>query len=176
MLTDASLAAIPLPYILATATLTALGAWMFLARRRAARQSGPCRPPSRTPDSVYSKSDPDNGPPSALSKYRPPLPVPAGDRRSIMRREGLTAVVLTGQDGRSPQRAYVVNRTSGGLRLAVKQTVPLGTILKLRACNAPANTPWADVLVVCCEVADGHIEVGCQFQGRIPWSVLLLFG
>jgi hypothetical protein len=93
-----------------------------------------------------------------------------------MRRKGLTAVLVTGEDGRSPKQAHVVNRTSGGLRLAVKQTVPLGTILKLRACNAPANTPWADVLVVCCEVADGHIEVGCQFQGRIPWSVLLLFG
>jgi hypothetical protein len=93
-----------------------------------------------------------------------------------MRREGLTAVLVTGDDGRSPQRAHVVSRTSGGLRLAVKQTIPVGTTLKLRACNAPANTPWADVRVVCCELADGRIEVGCQFQGQIPWSVLLLFG
>jgi hypothetical protein len=94
------------------------------------------------------------------------MPVAAGDRRSIMRRQGLTAVLVTGEDGRSPQRAHVVKRTSGGLRLAVNQTIPVGTTLRLRTCNAPANTPWADVLVVRCELADGRIEVGYQFQGQ----------
>jgi hypothetical protein len=171
-----ALAAIPLPYVLATAALTALGVCVWLARRRAARKSGPPRPPSRTPDATYSTPDPYEGTPSALSEYWSAKSLPAGDRRSIVRREGLTAVLVTGEDGHSPQQAHVVNRTSDGLRLAVKQAVPVGTPLKVRACNAPANTPWADVRVVWCEVADGRIEVSCQFQGQIPRSVLLLFG
>jgi hypothetical protein len=94
-----------------------------------------------------------------------------------MRREGSrTAVLVAGEGDRSPRQALVMNRTSGGLRLAVERAVPVGTTLRLRACNAPANTPWAEVLVVWCEELDEYVEVGCQFKGKLPWSVLLLFG
>jgi hypothetical protein len=169
-----ALATIPIPYVVAAAALTAVGVCVWLARRRAARQSR--RPPSRAPHAAHSTPGPYEGTPSALSEYWSPIIDPAGEPRSITRREGLTDVLVTGEDGRSPQRGHVVNRTSDGIRLAVNQAVPVGTPLKLRACNAPANTPWADVRVVWCEMMDGRIEVSCQFQGQIPWNVLHLFG
>jgi hypothetical protein len=105
------------------------------------------------------------------------LPVADADRRGIIRREGNRTAVLVARKGwRSPQQALVLNRTSGGLRLAIQQDVPVGIILWLRACNAPENTPWAEVFVRWCEQSDGYFEVGCQFQGKLPWSVLLMFG
>jgi hypothetical protein len=83
---------------------------------------------------------------------------------------------VVGKSDRSPRRANVLNRTSGGVRLAVQQDIPAGSILRMLAGNAPANTPWAEVSVRWCEEANGYFEVGCQFQGKLPWSVLLMFG
>jgi hypothetical protein len=126
---------------------------------------------------VYAAPDPADDPTWTNSDYWAALPVAANDRRGIMRRDGKqTSVLVAGQDVHSPQQAYVLNRTSGGLRLAVEQDFPVGTILWLRACNAPATTPSAKVSVRWCEEVDGYFEVGCQFQGELPWSVLLLFG
>ena len=128
-----NLASIPLPYVLAAAALTALGAWRLLAPRRA-------------------------------------------DRRGVMRPEGnRTAVYVIGKSDRSPQKAYVLNRTSGGARLAVKQDVPVGTALWLRAEHAPANAPWAEVIVRSREKADGHFEIDCRFQGKLHWTAHLMF-
>ena len=128
-----NLASIPLPYVLAAAALTALGAWRLLAPRRA-------------------------------------------DRRGVMRPEGnRTAVYVIGKSDRSPQKAYVLNRTSGGARLAVKQDVPVGTALWLRAEHAPSNAPWAEVTVRRREEADGHFAIDCQFQGELHWTAHLMF-
>ena len=128
-----NLASIPLPYVLAAAALTALGAWVLLGPRRAAR-------------------------------------------RGVLRREGnRTPVYVIGKDGRSPQRAYVLNRTSGGARLVVKQDVPVGTTLWLRAEHAPANAPWAEVTVRRREKADEYFEIDCQFQGNLHWTAHLMF-
>ena len=128
-----NLASIPLRYVLAAAALTALGAWLLLAPRRAAR-------------------------------------------RGVMRREGnRTAVNVIGKDGRSPQQAYVLSRTTGGARLAVKQDVPVGIALWLRAEHAPANAPWAEVTVRRRVEADGHFEIDCQFQGKLHWTTHLMF-
>jgi hypothetical protein len=130
-LTD--LASIPLPYVLAAAALTALGAWMLLAPRRAAR-------------------------------------------RGITRREGNRTVVhVIEKGGHSPQRAYVLHRTTGGARLAVKQDVPVGTALWLRAEHAPANAPWAEVTVRRRKEAAAYFEIDCQFQGKLHWTAHLMF-
>jgi len=128
-----NLASIPLRYVLAAAAFTALGAWLLLAPRRAAR-------------------------------------------RGVMRREGnRTAVNVIGKDGRSPQQAYVLSRTTVGARLAVKQDVPVGTALWLRAEHAPANAPWAEVIVRSREKADGHFEIDCRFQGKLHWTAHIMF-
>jgi len=164
----AALAAIPLPYVLALGGLTAIGAWILLAR-------GQSRP-RRTTDRDYAAPQLVDDPAGTDPEYWPALVRAAGDRRGVTRRDGLTAVLIAWQDGRTAERALVLNRTSGGLRLAVRQAVPVGAILKLRARNAPVDTPWAEVVVVWCEEFDGGIEVGCQFKGKLPWSVLLLFG
>ena len=175
MFPHATLEAITLPLVLVAGALTAVGAWMLLARRWAGRQSGPRR--RRTPDPVYAAPAPADNLTWRNSDYWASLPVAANDRRGIMRRDGKQiAVLVAGQEVYSPQPAYVLNRTSGGLRLAVKQDVPVNTILWLRACNAPVTTPSARVSVRWCEEVDGYFEVGCQFQAKLPWSVLLLFG
>jgi hypothetical protein len=93
-----------------------------------------------------------------------------------MRREdNRTAVHVIEKSGGSPQQAFVLNRTSGGARLAVKQDVPVGTTLWLRAEHAPSNAPWAEVTVRCRGEADGHFEIDCQFQGKLHWTAHLMF-
>jgi hypothetical protein len=93
-----------------------------------------------------------------------------------MRPEGnRTAVYVIGKSDRSPQKAYVLNRTGGGARLAVKQDVPVGTALWLRAEHAPSNAPWAEVTVRRREETDGHFAIDCQFQGKLHWTAHLMF-
>ena len=94
-----------------------------------------------------------------------------------MQREGnRTAVQVIGKDGRSSQRAYVLKRTSDGVRLAVKQDVPVGTPLWLRAEHAPSNAPWAEASVRRRKEADGYFEIECQFQGKLHWTAHFMFG
>jgi hypothetical protein len=148
-----------------------------VARRRAARRAGAPRRRRPAPDPAYAAPDPADNQRWAISEYWAPPAVAAADRRGLMRREGNpTAVLVATADRDTPERAHVLNRTSGGLRLALKHALPVGTTLWLRAGHAPADTPWAEVSVRWCEEADGCFEIGCQFQGQLPWSLLLLFG
>ena len=71
---------------------------------------------------------------------------------------------------------YVLDRSTGGLRLALTVAVASGITLQVRADNAPDNTPWVTVLVRNCRHAGQHYELGCEFDKTPPWNVLLLFG
>jgi hypothetical protein len=71
---------------------------------------------------------------------------------------------------------YVLDRSTGGLRLALTTAVASGMTLQVRADNAPDNTPWVTVLVRNCRNAGQHYELGCEFDKTPPWNVLLLFG
>jgi len=69
---DAALAAIPLPYVLAIGALTAVGAWVLLARGWAGRQSGARR--RRTTDPRYAAPEPGDDPPgSSVGKLTAPV-------------------------------------------------------------------------------------------------------
>jgi len=100
------------------------------------------------------------------------------DRRSSTRREGapvrvyLTSPSLKGGQG----DGYVVDRSTGGLRIALPMAVPGGTLLQVKAANAPENVPWVTVVVRSCRDAGQHFELGCEFDKTPPWNVLLLFG
>jgi hypothetical protein len=100
------------------------------------------------------------------------------DRRSSVRREGapvkvfVTAPAYLGE----VHPGWVLDRSTGGLRLAVDAALPPGTAAQVRAENAPDTIPWVTVLVRSCKDTGEHFELGCSFEQTPPWNVLLLFG
>ncbi len=117
-----------------------------------------------------------------------PATRPAGDweeheesfanRRASVRRDGVPVqIVLTSPTLRSGQSdGYVLDRSTGGLRVAVTAAIPAGTVLQVRAGNAPDTVPWVTILVRSCRDAGPHYELGCEFERTPPWNILLLFG
>lgn len=102
----------------------------------------------------------------------------AGNRRGSLRRDGQAVEVEVmspafkgGQAG-----GYVVDRSTGGLRLVLAAGLAAGTAVQVKAKHAPDTTPWVTVLVRSCRPSDGHFELGCEFEKTPPWNVLLLFG
>ena len=100
------------------------------------------------------------------------------NRRASVRRDGVPVQVLltsptlrTGQSG-----GYVLDRSTGGLRVAVTAAIPAGTVLNVRAGNAPDTVPWVTILVRSCRDTGPHYELGCEFEQTPPWNILLLFG
>ena len=100
------------------------------------------------------------------------------DRRTTVRRDGAPVKVLvsspafhSGQDC-----GYVLDRSTGGLRIALGTAVAAGTSLLVRATHAPDSVPWVTVLVRSCKHTGQHHELGCEFEKTPPWNVLLLFG
>jgi hypothetical protein len=100
------------------------------------------------------------------------------DRRGTIRREGRPVRVLVTSPAFKGEvsTGYVLDRSTGGLRLALTAAVATGMTLQVRADNAPDNTPWVTVLVRNCRNAGQHYELGCEFDKTPPWNVLLLFG
>jgi hypothetical protein len=100
------------------------------------------------------------------------------DRRKASRRPG-NFVPIHLSDAQAlarPKRAWVLDRSTGGLRIAVDRDLPVGVLITIRAENAPDDTPWVQVQIRSCRPADKHFELGCQFLQTPPWSVLLMFG
>jgi hypothetical protein len=100
------------------------------------------------------------------------------DRRGAVRREGApTRVIVSSPAFKAKlESGWVLDRSTGGLRLALNRAVPPGSGLQVRAENAPDTIPWVNVLVRSCKNTGEHYEVGCAFETTPPWNVLLLFG
>ncbi len=101
----------------------------------------------------------------------------SSNRRNSLRRDGTVEVVVQSPaftGGEAP--AYVVDRSTGGLRLALATGLAAGIALQVRAKHAPDTTPWVTVLVRSCRPTEDHFELGCEFEKTPPWNVLLLFG
>jgi hypothetical protein len=70
----------------------------------------------------------------------------------------------------------VVNRSTGGLGIFSDKEIPRGTLLTIRAVEAPANVPAVGAEVRhCLKVGKGFI-LGCQFTADVPWNVRVWFG
>ena len=108
------------------------------------------------------------------------MPVPSfADRRTSTRREGDNPVKVTlasaaFKSGSHP--GFVLDRSTGGLRLASSTGMPIGSSVQVRAANAPDETPWVTVIVRSCKPSGKGYEMGCEFDKTPPWNVLLLFG
>ena len=107
---------------------------------------------------------------------------PAGqsyaDRRGAVRREGQPVrVVLAANTFRNGAcDGYVIDRSTGGLKIASQAGVAPGTTLQVRAVDAPDTVGFVTLLVRSCRKSDDYYELGCEFEQTPPWNVLLLFG
>jgi PilZ domain len=118
------------------------------------------------------------GLPPGLVEVTEPVAGAVGDRRGPPRRAGYPTAVqlLHGSDRGRPRRAYVMDRGPGGLRLAARLPIPVGTTVHVRACDAGPGAPWVAATVRWCAADDGGYELGCQFTGELPPGLLGLFG
>jgi hypothetical protein len=100
------------------------------------------------------------------------------DRRGAVRREGQPVRVLlaatTFRNGVCD--GYVIDRSTGGLKIASQAAVAPGTTVQVRAVDAPDTVGFVTLLVRSCRKTDDHYELGCEFEKTPPWNVLLLFG
>jgi PilZ domain len=100
------------------------------------------------------------------------------DRRGAVRRDGrLIRVQLVSPAFRdSALDAFVLDRSTGGLRLAVSTEIATGTTVQVRPVNAPDIVGFITVIVRSCRKNAEFFELGCEFEKTPPWNVLLLFG
>ncbi len=77
---------------------------------------------------------------------------------------------------KDPLEGCVINRSQGGLRLALAQALPIGTMVQVRAMTVPAEMPWVQVEIKNCREKDENWELGCQFITDPPPDVLASFG
>lgn len=139
----------------------ALAGLVILTRRRR-RQPLPTTAPALDDDALA---------------WAPPEPSYA-DRRGAVRRDGPPVrVVVSGADFRNGAvDGFVVDRSTGGLKLVLPAGVAPGTTLRVRAANAPDTVGFVPVIVRSCRPGKDHFEVGGEFEKTPPWNVLLLFG
>lgn len=100
------------------------------------------------------------------------------DRRGSVRREGKPVrIVLSSPVFRNKvETGWVLDRSRGGLRLAMATAVAPGSAVQVRAENAPDTIPWVTIFVRSCRNNGDYFELGCEFEQVPPWNVLLLFG
>jgi PilZ domain len=124
----------------------------------------------------------------ALGQYlqrasRKPLPAPlraltSAERRSTPRRKGnpVSVAIANGDGGMEPIQGWVVDRSAGGLRLLVDDSVPAGTVLNVRPTKAAPSFPWVQVRVKSCYPERKSWNLGCQFVRKMSWEELQQFG
>jgi hypothetical protein len=100
------------------------------------------------------------------------------DRRGSIRREGQPVrVVLAANTFRNGAAdGYVIDRSTGGLKIAAQVAVAPGTAVQVRAADAPDTIGFVTIIVRSCRKTEHHFELGCEFEKTPPWNVLLLFG
>jgi hypothetical protein len=153
----------PSLWLALAAGLTVILVFLFASRR--SRRGHPVVLPTGTAGS------PDwDSPPTARHDER---------RRSI-RRGGLPTPILVvdakGGKRAKASEAYVLDRSTGGLRLALEKPVPVGTNLLAKPGNAPEGFEWVKLTIRNCREVGDYFEVGCQFESDLELSRLLMFG
>jgi hypothetical protein len=100
------------------------------------------------------------------------------DRRGSSRREGAPVRVLlssaTFRNGVTD--GFVLDRSTGGLRIAMPTAIAPGSTMQVRAVNAPDTIGFVTVIIRSCRKNGDFYEIGCEFDKTPPWNVLLLFG
>jgi hypothetical protein len=117
-------------------------------------------------------------PPPRLGPSQPDRLASGDERRTAPRRKDnpIEVHISDAAARAAPAPGRVVDRSVGGLCLAVSDPVEVGTILSVRPATAPASIPWVQIEVRRQTVRAGYWELGCAFVQRPPLSVILLFG
>ena len=103
------------------------------------------------------------------------------DQRNMHRRQGnpIQVHVAPPDDKNDPGVGSVLDRSMGGMRLALFNEVAVGTVISIHPVHADAIVPWVDLEVRSCkpstEMPD-QFEVGCQYVKSPPYSIQLLYG
>lgn len=114
----------------------------------------------------------------AWSERDPFMHGSAQEKRRSIRRKGspVTVLVSDAKAEAAPVRGSVLDRSHGGLRLGVAESVQPGTILSIRVAHAADIVPWVQLEVRTCTRGDAGWELGCQYVKAPPSSVQWLFG
>jgi hypothetical protein len=105
-------------------------------------------------------------------------PLSTPERRTTPRRKGnpVSVHLIDGAEAGVPFEGWVVDRSSGGLRLLVDEAVPAGTLLKVRPTKSATKFPWIKVKVKSCYPERKSWNLGCQFLEKMTWEDLQQFG
>ncbi len=103
------------------------------------------------------------------------------NQRNMHRRQGnpVEVFVALPEDKSDPGIGSVLDRSVGGMRLALYGEVDIGTLLAIRPTHADDIVPWIDLEVRSCKPSTempGQFEIGCQYVKSPPYSIQLLFG
>jgi hypothetical protein len=105
-----------------------------------------------------------------------PLQLSVDKRTSFRRQGGFVPLYLASSSFAGGGVGVVLDRSTGGLRIASEVEVRPGQTLNVMAKAAPPGTPWIAVTVRNCTRERNTFILGCEFETTPPWNVLLLFG
>lgn len=102
----------------------------------------------------------------------------AAERRASLRRRGrlIRVLIATADASATLAEGLVIDRSTGGLCLALEREIPASTVVSVRPADAPATLPWTQVEVRNGRAQPGGWEIGCAFVKTPSWGVLLHFG
>jgi hypothetical protein len=100
------------------------------------------------------------------------------ERRTAPRRKGNPVPVLltNATVSMEPFQGWVLDRSSGGLRLLVDQAVAIGAVLSIRPAKAHASFPWIQIKVRSCQPERNSFALGVQFVVKPAWGEMQAFG
>jgi hypothetical protein len=102
----------------------------------------------------------------------------AAEARAGIRRAGnpIEVRIADAEATKELGRGWVIDRSVGGLGLALFEPIDAGIIISVRPSRSAELAPWVQIEVMSCRRATDSWEAGCRFVRTPPWSVLLLFG
>jgi hypothetical protein len=104
------------------------------------------------------------------------------DQRGMFRRQGNPVevhVAFPADKKKEPQIGSVLDRSMGGMRLALYHEVEVGGVVSVRPVHVDDIVPWVELEIRSCRTSvemPGQFEVGCQYVKSPPYSIQLLFG
>jgi hypothetical protein len=100
------------------------------------------------------------------------------ERREFRRRRGNPVQVVIAVDDAAgvATPGMVIDRSRGGLCLAVAQPPAVGSYLLVRPANSPDSQAWVRVQVRHCRHRGGRWLIGCKFEQRLSRTELIPFG
>ena len=113
-----------------------------------------------------------------LVDAEPPVAQEPQERRTAPRRKGnpVSVQVSNAIANVEPFQGWVIDRSSGGLCLLVDQQVQPGRVLSVRPTKCHPGFPWIQVKVKSCRAERGSWNLGCQFEQKLSWTEMQLFG